>query len=195
VNAICVERIPSSSLEQTNAEFSPTPEFASGTDVPHDLRSWVDAATLARAARQSAQSSSATLHPVFSFDSKRLFHPWRMLALLGYAYATGVFSSRAIAELADCDEVYRDLCGPSRPTADLLRRFRNYNRFAVQRCVEKLILVAWKARAQSASGSLGGESIPPLLIIEILCEAQTRLQRAHQSDAATGEMPELTPLS
>jgi len=54
----------------------------------------------------------------------RPYHPDQMLALLIYAYANGVRSSRQIQRLCSSDVAYRVICADRRPDHATIARFR-----------------------------------------------------------------------
>ena len=145
---------------------------------PEDFRAWLKGPALVRLAHSVAQEHTVSgLHAVFSFSARRFHHPNRLLALLTYAYASGIWHSRAIAELATLDPNLIALCHGEGPSMELIRRFRNYNRPAVLRSLEQLIRRLWSHRFDRRL-----TAVPPLLIVEILCDARVRLQRAEQSE-------------
>jgi hypothetical protein len=169
------------------AEIGPaSPSAASlraSSRFPEDLRVWIKGPALLRLAHSAAQEHAVpTLRAVFSFSAKRFHHPWRLLALLTYAYASGIWHSRAIAELATLDPNLVRLCHGEAPSMELIRRFRNHNRQAVFRSLEQLIRRVWSHRFDQRV-----TAVPQLLIVEILCDAHLRLRRAEQSER---EVPE-----
>ena len=151
---------------------------------PEDLRAWLKGPALLRLAQSVAQEHTvSSLRAVFSFSATRFHHPWRLLALLGYAYGSGIWHCRAIAEMAALDPNLVVLCHGDPPSAEVLRRFRNHNRLVVLRCLEHLLRRLWCHRFDQKVTALH-----PLLLVEILCDARQRLQRAEQC-----EMPEPGP--
>src|ERR1051325_3503951 len=111
---------------------------------PEDFRTWLRGPALLRMAHAVAQEQTVSdLRAVFSFSAKRFHHPWRMLAMLSYAYASGLWDSRAISEVAALDPNVAALCHGEAPAAETLRRFRDQNRLAVLRCLEQLIRRLW----------------------------------------------------
>src|ERR1051325_4412568 len=107
---------------------------------PEDLRAWMKGPALLRMAHSVAQEHTvSSLRAVFSISATRFHHPWRMLALLTYAYASGIWQSRAIAEMAALDPNLAALCHGEAPSMEIIRRFRNHNRLAVLRCLEQLL--------------------------------------------------------
>jgi hypothetical protein len=162
-----------------------TTTFRASNRFPKDLRAWLQGPALLRLAHSIAQEQTVSaLHAVFSFSAARFHHPWRMLALLTYAYASGIWQSRAIAELAAIDPNLGALCHGEAPSVELIRRFRNHNRQVILRSLEQLIRRLWCHRFGQHVTALR-----PLLSVEILCDTRVRLQRAEQceqEEPATG---------
>ena len=149
---------------------------------PEDLRAWLKGPGLLRLAHSVAQEHTvSSLRAVFSFSATRFHHPWRLLALLGYAYGSGIWQSRAIAEMAALDPNLIALCHGDPPSAEIIRRFRNHNRLAVLRCLEQLLRRLWCHCFDQKVTALH-----PLLLVEILCDARQRLQRAEQCEMEAG---------
>jgi len=147
---------------------------------PNDLRAWMPATALLRLAQAIAQDNNVeALHPVFSQSAKRFQHPWRMLALLLYAYGSGIWDSRGVAEIAARDPLLIELCRGESPGAEMVRRFRNQNRAVVVRGLEEIVRRAWCHRHPPSLAKT-----MQLLPIEILCDARARFQRASRCDDA-----------
>ena len=148
---------------------------------PDDLGAWLPSRELLLLARSTAQDNSLdVLYPVFALSARRFHHPWRMLALVLYAYGSGVWDAHDLAALAARDPYLLELCRGEAPSGDMLRRFRNQNRAVVLASLEKLLRRVWCHRHAPHSSAL-----PPLLTVEILCNARTRLQRAVRGDETT----------
>jgi hypothetical protein len=176
-------------LEERRQPVSPGVASLRGSDrFPEDLRVWIKGPALVRLAHSVAQENTASaLRAVFSFSANRFHHPWRLLALLTYAYASGIWHSRAIAELATLDPNLVALCHGEPPSMELIRRFRNHNRQAILRSLDQLICRIWFHRFDRRL-----TAVPSLLTVEILCDARLRLQRAEQSEQEptdTGNTP------
>ena len=114
--------------------------------LPPDLHEWVADNELAhlileatelcdlRAARCNVRSSGSEQYP-----------PTMMLALLIYAYATGLFSSRRI-ERATYDSVaVRYLCANHHPDHDTIAKFRRENEALFRSCFAQVLLLAREA--------------------------------------------------
>jgi hypothetical protein len=144
---------------------------------PEDLRMWLKGPALLRLAQGAAQDIHRTLRAVFSLSARRFHHPWRMLALLTYAFASGIWHSCAIAEVAALDPDLVALCHGEAPSADVIRRFRNQNRMPILSCLELLLRRLWCHRHDQRVTALHS-----FLSVEILCDARLRLQRAEQSE-------------
>jgi transposase len=114
--------------------------------LPPDLREWVADNELAhlvleavalcdlRGARLNVRGSGSEQYP-----------PTMMLALLIYAYATGLFSSRRI-ERASYDSVtVRYLCANHHPDHDTIAKFRRQNEALFRSCFGQVLLLAREA--------------------------------------------------
>ena len=149
---------------------------------PEDLRTWLKGSALLRLANGVAQEHTAgALQPVFSMNARRFHHPWRMLTLLGYALASGIWHPRAIAEMASLDPSLVALFHGEAPSPEMIRRFRNQNRLPVLRCLEQILRRLWCHQHDQRVAL-----VPPLLTVEILCDARARLQRAERSERSEG---------
>lgn len=149
---------------------------------PDDLRAWLSARELLQLARAVAQDNSVdALHPVFALSARRFHHPWQMLALVLYAYGSGVWDSHDLAALTAQDPYLLELCRGEAPSGDMLRRFQNRNRAVVIVSLEKMLRRIWCRRHAP-----GRTALPPLLTVEILCDARSRLQRAGRCDETPG---------
>ena len=146
---------------------------------PEDLRNWLKGRALLRLAQSVAQEHTVSaLRPVFSLSAARFHHPWRMLAVLTYAYGSGIWHSQSIAQIAASDPCLFELCHGEPPSAGIIRRFRAQNRIPILRCLELLLRRLWCQHHDLRTAALS-----PLLIAEILYDARYRLHRAEQRDA------------
>jgi hypothetical protein len=145
---------------------------------PEDLRTWLKSPALLQLADGVAHEHTASnLRPVVSMPSQRFDHPRLMLALLTYAFASGLWHSRAIAQAATLDPGLIALCHGEPPSAEIIRRFRNQNRMSILRCLELLLRRLWCHHHEQRTAAFH-----VLLPVEILCDAQVRLQRAERSE-------------
>jgi transposase len=114
--------------------------------LPPDLRDWVaenDVARLVLDAVELCDMAEAQLN-VRGSGSKQ-YPPRMMMALLIYAYATGLFSSRRI-ERATYDSVaVRYLCANHHPDHDTIAKFRRENQALFRRCFAQVLLMAREA--------------------------------------------------
>jgi transposase len=114
--------------------------------LPPDLREWVADNELAHlileavelcdlgAARVNVRGSGSEQYP-----------PTMMLALLIYAYATGLFSSRRIERATYESVVVRYLCANHHPEHDTIATFRRENEALFQSCFGQVLLLAREA--------------------------------------------------
>ena len=168
--------------------------------LPPDLREWVAENELAhlileavelcdlRGAQLNVRGSGSEQYP-----------PSMMMALLIYAYATGVFSSRRI-ERASYDSVaMRYLCANHHPDHDTIAKFRRENEALFRSCFGQVLLLAREAgvlRVGAVSldgtriaGAGSGLAVRSLEQIEAELNAigQEFLQRAEAADASDGD--------
>jgi transposase len=114
--------------------------------LPPDLREWVADNELAhlvleavelcdlRGARVNVRGSGSEQYP-----------PGMMLALLIYAYATGVFSSRRIERATYESVAVRYLCANHHPDHDTIAKFRRENEGLFRSCFAEVLLLAREA--------------------------------------------------
>jgi transposase len=114
--------------------------------LPPDLREWVaenDLAHLVLEAVELCDMSGAQLNVRGSGSEQ--YPPSMMMALLIYAYATGLFSSRRI-ERATYDSVaLRFLCANHHPDHDTIAKFRRENEALFRSCFAQVLLLAREA--------------------------------------------------
>jgi hypothetical protein len=63
----------------------------------------------------------------------------KMMVLITYCYATGVFDSAEIAASISRDALLRDICAGIRPTADSIRQFRWAHSHAIIRALSRVL--------------------------------------------------------
>jgi len=101
---------------------------------------WLETETLAsRVAKLALSIDECRLVPVAGAGAGAALQPRSLLAVLIYSYASGIFSSEAIAEQMQEDTHFRALCGDDYPDWNQLRRFRRLNRPLIQQCLEALL--------------------------------------------------------
>ena len=114
--------------------------------LPPDLREWVadnELAHLILEAVELCDMSGAQLNVRGSGSEQ--YPPSMMMALLVYAYATGVFSSRRI-ERASYDSVaVRYICANHHPDHDTIAKFRRENQALFRSCFGQVLLLAREA--------------------------------------------------
>jgi transposase len=114
--------------------------------LPPDLREWVADNELAhlileavelcdlRGARLNVRGSGSEQYP-----------PSMMMALLIYAYATGLFSSRRIERASYESVALRYLCANHHPDHDTIAKFRRENEALFRSCFGQVLLLAGEA--------------------------------------------------
>src|SRR2546423_7637284 len=127
--------------------------------LPPDLREWVADNELAhlileavelcdlRGARLNVRGSGSEQYP-----------PTMMLALLIYAYATGLFSSRRIERATYESVAVRYLCANHHPDHDTIAKFRRENEALFRSCFSEVLLLGRGAGgSRGGAGGVGGE--------------------------------------
>ena len=111
--------------------------------LPPDLREWVadnELAHLILEAVESCELRGARVNVRGSGSEQ--YPPSMMLALLIYAYATGVFSSRRIERATYESVAVRYLCANHHPDHDTIASFRRENKELFQSCFTQVLLLA-----------------------------------------------------
>jgi transposase len=114
--------------------------------LPPDLREWVadnELAHLVLEAVELCDLSAARLNVRGSGSEQ--YPPSMMLALLIYAYATGVFSSRRIERASDESVAVRYLCANHHPDHDTIAKFRRENEALFRSCFGQVLMLAREA--------------------------------------------------
>ena len=164
--------------------------------LPPDLREWVADNELAhlileavelcdlRGARLNVRGSGSEQYP-----------PTMMLALLIYAYATGLFSSRRIERATYESVAVRYLCANHHPDHDTIAKFRRENEVLFRSCFREVLLLAREAgvlRVGAVSvdgtrlaGAGSAQAVRRLEQIEVELESlgEELLQKAEAADA------------
>jgi hypothetical protein len=170
--------------------------------IPPDIRTWVDGAALANLVR-TALVAMAPTEPVRG-DRQALAgepSPQALMAVLAYSYAAGNLMSETIAGETQADNSLQALCG-GQPVGEAdLRRFRRACRSQVQRCLTKVLELAWNKHLDLAARVLFGaghslslekrtarspcepvcEPVTPAMVFAL--EAERRLAYAVQLDS------------
>jgi hypothetical protein len=102
----------------------------------------------------------------------------RMLALLSFAYATGVFSGEEIAERCHRDSMFQSLCGGVPPFAEEVWSFRRANRGLLREILARVFQHAVAERF-----GLEASLLPPELEQDLRERACERLDLARHMDA------------
>ncbi len=127
----------STSISLRAARSLTLPQSPSTTHIETIDRSRVAAAmSPAQAVQVAARAISRNaLHPVCAPAAGVAFHPRALLAVMTYCYASEIYSSTDIEDLMLRDSNFRAVCGDQVPDARTLRRFRRYNRDAIETCL------------------------------------------------------------
>ena len=114
--------------------------------LPPDLREWVadnELAHLILEAVELCDMSGARLNVRGSGSEQ--YPPSMMMALLIYAYATGLFSSRRIERATYESVALRYLCANHHPDHDTIAKFRRENEALFRSCFGQVLLLAREA--------------------------------------------------
>src|ERR1700720_1119984 len=129
--------------------------------LPPDLREWVadnELAHLILEAVELCDMSGARLNVRGSGSEQ--YPPSMMMALLIYAYATGLFSSRRIERATYESVALRYLCANHHPDHDTIAKFRRENEALFRSCFGQVLLLAREAGVLRVGGlSLDGTRI------------------------------------
>jgi transposase len=114
--------------------------------LPPDLREWVADNELAHLILEAVELCDlrAARHNVRGSGSEQ-YPPSMMVALLIYAYATGVFSSRRIERATYESVAVRYLCANHHPDHDTIAKFRRENEGLFRSCFGQVLLLAREA--------------------------------------------------
>ena len=111
--------------------------------LPPDMKDWLPDDDLAHFVIAAAERVSMSAFQVNDRNSgKPQYHPRMMLALLVYAYAHGVFSSRRIARATFRDLGVRFVTANTHPDHDTIATFRRQNRPAFEAAFLDILLIA-----------------------------------------------------
>jgi len=114
--------------------------------LPTDLRAWLPAAELARAARDAAETfywleADEEDHTPFGGCAC----PLRKLAALTYCYAAGTLADNLVALEMVEDPALRSLTGDAVFAPDKLRLFRAHNAELLTLCLSRVLEQAWRS--------------------------------------------------
>src|SRR5680860_1281520 len=104
--------------------------------LPASMRDWLEEGHLAWFVIDVvARINTDTFHARHPNDGagRPAYNPDMMLALLFYAYGTGVRSSRRIEQLCHTDAAYRVICGHATPDHATIARFTVDHETAIER--------------------------------------------------------------
>jgi transposase len=114
--------------------------------LPPDMKDWLPDDDLAHFVIAAAERVSMAAFQVNDRNSgKPQYHPRMMLALLIYAYANGLFSSRRIERATHRDLGVRFVSANTHPDHDTIAAFRRQNRPAFEAAFLDILLMARQA--------------------------------------------------
>ena len=114
--------------------------------LPPDLREWVADNELAHLVLEAVELCDLrAAHCNVRGSGSEQYPPTMMLALLIYAYATGLFSSRRIERATYESVAVRYLCANHHPDHDTIAKFRRENEALFRSCFTQVLLLAREA--------------------------------------------------
>jgi len=114
--------------------------------LPPDLKDWLPEDDLAHFVIAAAERVSMSAFKINDRNSgKPQYYPPMMLALLVYAYANGLFSSRRIERATYRDLGFRFVTANTHPDHDTIAVFRRQNRAAFEAAFLDILLMARQA--------------------------------------------------
>ena len=119
-------------------------------DLPADLRQSVGESALVKLALDAAQAVAAQ-RPWLRGPGEAPSGPQRLLALLAYCYAAGIYASQDVERACRNDPAVRGICANSLPDWSAVWLFRNANRPWIEECLAHMYGAACGAAATEAS--------------------------------------------
>ncbi len=114
--------------------------------LPPDLSDWVAGGDLVHFIVEAVERVDiSSFHVSRTGSGKAQYHPRMMLALLIYAYARGIFSSRRIEAATHRDVAVRYVAANTHPDHDTIATFRRRNAGAFSVAFEQVLLLASEA--------------------------------------------------
>jgi len=153
-------------------------------DLPADLRQSVGESALVNLALNAAQAV-AEKRPWLRGPGEAPSGPQRLLALLAYCYAAGIYASQDVERACRNDPAVRSICANALPDWSAVWLFRNANRPWIEECLARVYSAACGAVPTGASQEPApvhqsrGEAAP-----DINGFARRMLRRAVWTDAA-----------
>jgi len=153
-------------------------------DLPADLRQSVGESALVRLALDAAQAV-VEQRPWLRGPGEAPSGPQRLLALLAYCYAAGIYASQDVARACRNDPAVRSLCADSLPDWSAVWLFRNANRPWIEECLARV----YGAPCVAAPAGVSRELAPVHRFREEAAPdingfARRKLRRAVWTDAA-----------
>ncbi len=141
--------------------------------LPPDMKDWLPEDDLAHFVIAAAERVSMSVFQVNDRNSgKPQYHPRMMLALLVYAYAQGLFSSRRIERATHRDLGVRFVTANTHPDHDTIAAFRRQNRPAFEAAFLDILLMARQAGLlRVGTVSVDGTKIDAIASWRSDCEA------------------------
>ena len=153
-------------------------------DLPADLRQSVGESGLVRLALDAAQAV-VEQRPWLRGPGEAPSGTQRLLALLAYCYAAGIYASQDVARACRNDPAVRSLCAGSLPDWSAVWLFRNANRPWIEECLARVYAAPCGAAPEGGSQEPAPvHQFPREAAPDINGFARRKLRRAVWSDAA-----------
>jgi len=118
-----------------------------GFILPEDLSVYIGKKTLVKLILDAIEDLNARAPEREAFATGNPeFQPAKMLTLLTYCYAAGVYATTEIELGMEHDQMIRYLCAKKSLNLPVLREFRRYNRDLIKECLAIVLRRVWELR-------------------------------------------------
>ena len=157
------------------------------SNPPEDLRPTLGEAALAKLSGDAAQMV-ALQKPWLVGSENTASTTRRLLALLTFCYAAGIYGSQEIESAAQHEPVVRSLCDDSAPNWSVLWRFRNANRPWIEECLARVYAaVTSETPSGSPENPVNGPATQSALPPKLVDFARRKVRQAVLVDSALYE--------
>lgn len=123
--------------------YKARPALATETNLPPDLREWVDEATLLVWVEQEVLRLAWQNHLVQKYLTEHPdCRPKAVLSVLVFAYCAAVFDGESVVRLCRTEAPFKALCEGAAPFAHELTTFRRRNRAVIEKVLAGVLLGA-----------------------------------------------------
>ncbi len=115
--------------------------------IPSDLSLWTGKSVLSQIVHEAIHEFKSDWPATeWSLTDGKSFSTERLLALLAFSYATGIYSSEEIEVRSRQDPWLRNICGERCPGMNLLRSVRRGCRTLLENCLVRILEESWSVR-------------------------------------------------